>query len=78
MLYFEQMDWQTISQANARRGLFRVLAVGWVIFVLVVAVGRLRNATYMQDGLWEVFLVSVAISVLIVALYELVHSTLKW
>jgi hypothetical protein len=32
----------------------------------------------MQDGLWEIFLVSVAISVLIVALYELVHSALKW
>jgi hypothetical protein len=55
-----------------------VPAVGCVIFVLLVAVGRLRNATYMQDGLWEIFLVSVAISVLIVALYELVHSALKW
>ena len=78
MLYFDQMDWQKISQANARRGLFRVLAVGCVIFVFLVAVGRLTNATYMQDGLWEIFLVSAAISPLIVALYGLVHSALKW
>jgi len=78
MLYFDQMDWQKISQANARRGLFRVLAVGCVIFVLLVAVGRLGNAIYMQDGLWEIFLVSVAISALIVTLYELAHSALKW
>lgn len=55
-----------------------MLAVGCVIFFLLVAVGRLSNATYMQDGLWEILLVSVAISVLIVALYELVHSALKW
>jgi hypothetical protein len=54
MMYFDRMDWQAISQANARRGLFRVLAVGCVIFFLLVAVGRLSNATYMQDGLWEI------------------------
>jgi hypothetical protein len=72
------MDWQTISQANARGGLVRVLFVGCVIFVLLAAVGRLRNAPYMQHGLWEIFLVSLAISVLIVALYEMVYSAFRW
>jgi hypothetical protein len=72
------MGWQEISRANARRGLVRVLAVGCGIFVLLVAVGRLTSAIYMQDGLWEIFLVSVAIATLIVTLYGLVHSALQW
>jgi hypothetical protein len=78
MLYFHHMGWQEISQANARRWLVRVLAVGCVIFVLLVAGGRIRNATYMQDGLWEIFLVSVVIAPLPVVVYELVHSALKF
>jgi putative effector of murein hydrolase len=78
MLYFHQMGWQEISQANARRWLVRVLAVGCTIFVVLEAVGRLSNATYMADGHWEIFLVSVAIAPMLVALYELVHSALKW
>jgi hypothetical protein len=78
MLYFHHMGWQEISRANARRGLVGVLAVGCVIFVLLVAVGRLTNATYMQDGLWEIFLVSVAIAPLPVVVYYLVNSALKF
>jgi hypothetical protein len=72
------MDWQTKTRANARKGLFQVLGYGSVIFLILLAAGRMTNAAYMQDSLWSIFLVSVAIAPLPWALFEIVRSALKW
>jgi hypothetical protein len=72
------MDWQTISRANARRGLFQVLGCGSVIFLILLAAGRMANAAYMQDSLWSIFLVSIAIAPLPWAVFEIVRSALNW
>ena len=72
------MDWQTISRANARRGLFQVLGYGSVIFLILLAAERMTNAAYMQDSLWSIFLVSVAIAPLPWAVFEIVRSALNW
>ena len=44
------MDWQTKTRANSRRGLFQVLGYGFVIFLILLAAGRMTNAAYMASG----------------------------
>ena len=79
ILYSHHTDWQTRSRANARTWLYHLLGFGCAIFVVLVAVGRLTKATYMQDGLWMIFLVSVVVfAPVVLALYDLVRSALKW
>jgi hypothetical protein len=72
------MDWQTKTRANATRGLFQVLGYGSVIFLILLAAGRMTNAAYMQASLWSIFLVSVAIAPLPWAVFEIVRSALDW
>jgi hypothetical protein len=72
------MDWQTKTRADARRGLFQVLGYGSVIFLILLAAGRITNAAYTQDSLWSIFLVSVAIAPLPWAVFEIARSALKW